>query len=269
MKKRRTILITLISILTAYLLFNYLNVGGYIIPIHMSKSTIHPENKEQQIIDFKVFNLVTPLGWQDKGFKVGDEGEWYGYIKNGKTKFLYEYGITASPAVMTLKEYLFWSRNSLSIMGQEVIESETDSTITVSYKRLFDPDKTDTIKTGKLTDSLLRIHPIPPQVFERDCNYYSITQYQDTSYFIHIKVPDYIINSDINNLNQDGFTYNVVRSKTEKSGFTKVTVNSPDFFTFSLRGENLNSIMQEELITIGMSLKFNEEERIAKPNNGL
>lgn len=264
MRQTRYIFIGITLIALGILIFTHFNTNGRIIPYRISKSNIHPYKRDHQIIDFKKFTLTLPFGWKDKGFIVGEEGEIRGELKKNSQVFIYEYGITATPQTETLHYFLYRARNNNMIMGDEIIVSETDSTREVTYVYPIPQETSDTIKTGLLTDSIWKLYPKINfhNLLLDNPNYYSLTKYNDSIYFIPIEVPDEISHSQISNFDYSGYSYNLVVPKNRETGFTKIAVHKNGFFPFTLWGEKLDSADQNILIDAGMSLRFNEDYRI-------
>lgn len=97
------------------------------------------------------------------------------------------------------------------------------------------------------------------KIFLGEPNYYSLTKYNDSVYFIPIEVPEEIVNSRVSNLDSLGYTYNLVLPKNNKQGYTKITVDKEGFFSVVLLGEDLNSTNQEVLIKLAKSLIFRKQ----------
>ena len=266
MKVRRSIFIYFLLLILGFVIFKSLNRNGLLIPIKENKKICAPDNKNYQILDFKIFKLEFPYGWKDKGFIVGEEDEIRGKIKNKSQFFVYEYGITATPPTHKLHDYIYQRRNNDIIMGDEIVINETDSTKEIFYKFPIPAATSDTLRTGKLTDSILDCFPKVKDPFIGKPNYYSLTMYNDSMYFIPIEVPDEIANSTIRNFDSLGYGYNLVLPKNGKKGFAKISISKDGFFPFSLWGEGLDSVEQEILINAGLSLKFNNQYRLEDIN---
>ncbi|MBL4879800.1 MAG: hypothetical protein JKX82_00615 [Oleispira sp.] len=166
-----------------------------------------------------------------------------------------------TPPTETLHEFLFNARNNSIIMADEIKVSETKKTNSYKYVYPISSETSDTIRTGRLTDSILNLYPKIniSKIFLGEPNYYSLTKYNDSVYFIPIEVPEVIVNSRISNLDSLGYMYNLVLPKNNKQGYTKITVDKDGFFSVVLLGEDLNSINQEVLIKVAKSLIFREQ----------
>ena len=247
----------LVVLVLGYIAFNRLNMDGALIPLRTSTSYNHPDSSQYKIIDFKDFEITLPDGWKDKGHKRVDDARMIGKLVKDDVEITYDYGQRSRDRVETLREFLFNHQVNLMIMGTEKIIGKTDSTISVTYDWPVDPAMADTIKTGILTDSIVNFFgevKVPLQ----DPNYYALTAYNDSVYFIPIEVPSVIINSEITDFEKNGYTYQVVKPKSGKRGWTRLTVCREGFCIFSLHADKLDRVHQEILINAGRSIRFKE-----------
>ncbi len=227
-------------------------------PIIISKTLPHPEKPGFNIFNFKTFAIELPVGWKDRGCLLdasGGDGELF-----LSEKVLY-YGFGAGSfnksEAKSLYKYLYDARNDEMIMGDTVIVGSTDTTISVSFIWPIDPESSDTLETGLYCDSLKKIHPPPNQLY-KNCNYYSLTEYNDSTYFIPIEVPEIVINSKTADSIYDDYQYNIVRPKNIGNGITFVIVTREPYSSFSIWGYDLDFETQEELIKAGLSVTFDE-----------
>ena len=258
-RKIKYITLIVISILIVYWTYRYLTVNGRVIPIKISVSWPHPTKSGYNVFDFKEYIIELPIGWKDKGFRYEELFSWTGKLKSDKTVFHYGYCRCSWQETEKLQVFLYKSRYDEMIMGDTVIISRTDSTYSVRFVWPIDPETSDTLKTGILNDSLKKLHPPPNQLYY-NCNYYSITEYNDSIYFIPIKVPEIVYNSKIDNAILDDHKYNIVRPIKTGIGITLVNVMRKPYTSFSIWGYDLDYATQEELIKAGLSVKFDEIE---------
>ena len=264
MRQLRNILIAILILFLGFLLFKSLNKRGWIIPHIKSTTKVHPEKDSFQIIDFAYFEITMPNGWKDKGYRIGGHFDMCGRLNNNGTNISYKFGgIYPRPRTQTIQEILFQARNNEIIMGVERIINRTGTTIEVVYDYPLPPETSDTLKTGLLTDSIRELYPAPriPKALLGEPNYYSLTKYNDSVYFIPIMVPVEIANSQISNIKRNGYSYNIVVPKNRETGFTKITIFKDGFRSVAFFGDDLNPIEQEILIETGLSLRFNPEYR--------
>lgn len=239
----------LLMVSIGYFLLPYFNTNGRFFPMKNSVSKIHPDKLGHQIINFGNFIITMPDGWEDEGYRVGQHADLYGILKKDKKVIRYEYGLYITSPTETLQEFLFNARNNSLNMAD-------------SYKYAYpiSSEISNTIRTGRLTDSILNLYPKikTPEIFLDEPNYYSLTKYNDSVYFVPIEVPEIIANSKISNLDSLGYRYNFVLPKNNKSGYTKITVGKEGSFPVVLLGENVNLADQEVLIKAAKSLIIRE-----------
>jgi hypothetical protein len=257
-KKTKHIAFIVISILILFWTYRYLTVNGRVIPIKISKVFPHPQKENYQVFNFKEYIIELPIGWKDKGFRSEALG-WSGKLKKNNTIFHYGYGSCSSRAIEPLQNFLYQQRNDVMIMGDTVIVGRTDSTISLRFVWPIDPRTSDTLKTGVLTDSLIKRHPLPNQLYY-DCNFYAITVYNDSIYLIPIEVPEIILNSVISDTIIDDHRFNIIRHEKTGIGITQVNVERAPYSNFTIWSQNLDYIEQEELIEAGLSVRFKEYE---------
>lgn len=236
-------------------------------PIIISKSWQHPEKPGYNIFNFKEFVIELPVGWLDRGCIV-EAGGGNGELFMDEKVWYYGFGTGTfnKSEAKTLHKYLYDARNNLMIMGNEIIVGSTDSTISVSYMWPIDPESSDTLNTGLYSESLKRINP-PPNKLYKNCNYYSLTQYNDSTYFIPIEVPEIVVNSITIDSSFHDYQYNIVRPKKTGTGITIVIVSREPYSSFSIWGYDLDFESQEELIKAGLSVTFDEIELTIKKEN--
>ncbi|MEN8118979.1 MAG: hypothetical protein ABFS35_01470 [Bacteroidota bacterium] len=261
---KASVLLIIAFFVIRYIFHRYINVNCRLIPCKISTSKLDPSNPEYQIMTFGEFDFRIPIEWEDNGSQFEEIGNISGYLENSKIRFYYCYhsAIQVKPTTMPLNKYLYESRFDLMIMGEEIIIKETDSMKEVTYKWPPDFLTSDTLRTGVLTDSVINLYPnYKSDLKERiKPNYYSLTKYHDSVYFVPIKVPQIIVNSDILQFVKDSNSYHIIRPKNKKNGYTSIEINSDNRFYFALFGENLDSITQEILIDAGKSVKFNKSQ---------
>jgi hypothetical protein len=257
MKILKPILKLIALIAVGYFVFFYLDTNGELIPTKISEIYEHKELKDYQIIDFKEFQITTLKGWKDKGFRTQRSLGWRGKLKKDGVVFYYSYGHLCYPSTETLEEYLFLARTDDFTMAEAVVVDSTETTISVEYRWAVDWKTSDTIITGIMTDSLRKKYRSPYSDY-KNCNYYSWTSYMDSVYFVGIVVPEIIVNSHIENISKNGYSFNVLKPKQAGKGLTKVFVSRGDWWNFSLHAEDLDYSAQEELIKIALSIKFKE-----------
>ncbi|MFT5667449.1 MAG: hypothetical protein ACI9DK_001643 [Vicingaceae bacterium] len=207
-----------------------------------------------QIIDNGIYKIVTPIGWKDKGYWHGSHGELYGTIEKNGIQFKYSYGWMAGGPTETLHEFLYDRKLNLSIMGIKKFIKEKEG---MAYYHEWPPNTNielaDTIRTGRITGDLIKKYPYD--------NYYSITQLNDSAYFIPIDVPEQILNSEIENIILDEMRYNIVTPIIIENGFTKVSINKDDSpFCFNLYADNVAKANQDILIQMALSTQFKGQQ---------
>jgi hypothetical protein len=247
--KKRIILIvalvlTLITSFSLWIFFkNHYNTASY---------TLNSPVKGFQVIDNKIYQIVTPLGWVDEGYWYGSHGELYGTIKNKDVQFNYSFGWMAGGPTETLHEFLYDRKLNPSIMGIKKF-TEDGKAYYHEWPPNIKTELADTIKTGKLTGDLIKKYPYD--------NYYSITMLNDSSYFIPIDVPEHILNSKIENRVLDGMRYNIVTPINIENGRTSVSINKDDSpFCFTLYAENIDKRNRDILIQMALSTQFEGQQ---------
>lgn len=249
--KKRIILIIALgcTLITSFCLWifyrGHYNTASYI---------INSPEVGYQIIDNGIYKIVTPIGWKDQGYWYGSHGELYGTIEKNGIQFNYSYGWMAGGPTETLHEFLYDRKLNLSIMGIKKFIKEKEG---VAYYHEWPPNTdielADTISTGRITGDLIKKYPYH--------NYYSITQLNDSSYFIPIDVPEHILNSKIENRILDGMRYNIMTPIDIANGRTKVTINKDDSpFCFTLYADNVDKANQEILIQMALSTQFKGQQ---------
>lgn len=261
---KASILLIIAFFAIRYIYHRYINVNCRLIPCKISTSKLDPSNPEFQIMTFKEFNFRIPIEWEDNGSKFEEIGNITGYLENGKIRFHYCYhsAIQVKPTTMPLNQYLYESRYDPGIIGEEIVIKETNSMKEVTYKWPPDYLTSDTLKTGTLTDSVISLYPNykASSMEQIKPNYYSLTKYHDSVYFVPIKVPKIIVNSDIFRFVKENYSYHIIRPKNKKNGYTSIEVNSDNGLYFAMSGDNLDYITQEILINAGKSIKLNKSQ---------
>jgi hypothetical protein len=146
------------------------------------------------------------------------------------------------------------------IMADKIISYKSDSTYEISFKWPINPNTSDTIETGILTDSIRKLYP---EIWSQNLllgkpNYYSYTRYNDSAYFIPIEVPEVVIKSEILNYEKSGYSYRIARPKKSNEGYIEIFIYHDKFFPIKLSANNLDSAQQEQLIKVGLSIEYIE-----------